>query len=256
MFSIGASRNNSDPTYKIYLNALDRAAVEGWNTRAASIRGGGNFVGAKYLNVGQNTLYLQKFAVYNTDGELFWHQYMQNLFGAKNEANILYNSYKYTNIQYSKNFQFLIPVYENMPVMPCSEPGAKYNGYMTSSEFKKITASGNILTGDLVVQEWLNGVTQVQPTKNPRVFLHSTDNTTIIECNVKYVEPYVYNFSIDINNINILKDYYVEVKCGNNNNISNHVVVKIEFKDNYSIGKINGYNAVVNNSLLKFSYNG
>ena len=98
LFSIGATRNSSDPVYKIYTNALDRAAIEGWNTRAKSISGGGKFVGNTYIDVGQNTLYLQKFSVYD-NGKLYWHQYMQNLFGAQNEAKIMYSLYQTTGIQ-------------------------------------------------------------------------------------------------------------------------------------------------------------
>ena len=96
LFSIGATRASSDPSYMIRVNALTRAMQEGWNSLAKSIEGGGNFVGNSYIDVGQNTLYLQKFSVYNTNGQLYWHQYMQNLFGAQSEAQTLYASYQIT----------------------------------------------------------------------------------------------------------------------------------------------------------------
>ena len=254
LFSIGATKGSSDPSYKIYLNALDRAAIEGWNTRAKSISGGGNFVGEKYINVGQNTLYLQKFAVYNTNGNLYWHQYMQNLFGTQSEASILYKSYQATGIQNNANFQFLIPVYENMPSNPSPEPGEKYDGYMTSYEYGDLVIEKNNIIGNIIVQEWINGTTQAQPRKLPKVFLKAKDNTEV-ECNVTYVEPYVYKFSVDISLIDITKDYYIEVRCGSSNNISNHTIVQIEFTKNQTIGVINNYNAYLTNSLLNFTYN-
>ena len=255
LFSIGATRKSSDPIYKIYLNALDKAAIEGWSTRGASIRGGGNFVGDSYINVGQNTLYLQKFDVYNTSGQLYWHQYMQNLYGAKNEAKILYDCYSATGIQNNKEFRFLIPVYENMPAKECQEPGTQYTGYMTSYMFDKMKLVNNKITGNLVVQEWINNVTQEQPKKTPKVYLVDSNNKKV-ECIVNYVEPYLYNFVVDMNNITTLQDYYIEVQCADSNNISDHVVVKIEFDNNYSIGTLYSYNVYIENSVLKFSYNG
>ena len=72
---------------------------------AASINGGGNFVGKAYIDVGQNTLYLQKFCVYNKNGNLYWNQYMANLFAAKSEASILLKNYQITGAQQTKNFE-------------------------------------------------------------------------------------------------------------------------------------------------------
>ena len=51
-----------------------------WNTKERAITGGAIFIGSSYINLGQNTIYLQKFHVYDTsDDELFWHQYMTNV---------------------------------------------------------------------------------------------------------------------------------------------------------------------------------
>ena len=255
LFSIGATRKGTDPNYMIYINALDRAAMEGWNSRASSINGGGNFVGANYIDVGQNTLYLQKFAVYNTSGQLYWHQYMQNLFGAQNEANILYDLYNITGIQNDKNFEFLVPIYENMPKQPSRMPGTIYDGYMTSSQFGEIKTDERNIIGTLVVQEWLNGTVQIEPSVNPRVILKANDGETIF-ANVKYIEPYIYEYSVDVSRLNPVKDYYIEVQCANPNNISDHQIVsKIPCKDQL-LGKVYGYNTSMKNNVYTFTYDG
>ena len=59
LFSINATGSG----YMTRVNALTRAMEEGWDSLAKSIEGGGNFVGETYIDVGQNTLYLQKFDV-------------------------------------------------------------------------------------------------------------------------------------------------------------------------------------------------
>ena len=253
LFSIGASRGSGEPSYMIYIHALDRAAIEGWNTRAASIEGGGAFVGENYIDVGQNTLYLQKFSVYNTNGQLYWHQYMQNLFGAQSEADILYNLYKINGIQGNSTFQFLVPLYENMPSQPSRMPGEPYDGYVNSYQYGDITTDGRNIKGQLVVQEWLNGTEQMEPNMDPIIVLKSDDGETI-ECNVEYVEPYVYQYSVDIAALNPLKEYYIEVRCANTNNISNHkVVTRIPCK-NQELGKIYGYNTYMINNVFTFTY--
>ena len=48
-----------------------------WNTKEREITGAAIFIGSSYINLGQNTIYLQKFHVSDINGgELFWHQYM------------------------------------------------------------------------------------------------------------------------------------------------------------------------------------
>ena len=255
LFSIGASRASSEPTYMIYIHALDRAAIEGWNSRAASIEGGGAFVGESYIDVGQNTLYLQKFSVYNTNGQLYWHQYMQNLFGAQSEADILYDLYRVNNIQGNSNFQFLIPLYENMPTQACRMPGEPYDGFVNSFQYGDITTDGRNIKGKLVVQEYLNGTEQIEPNKDPIILLKSDDGE-VIECDVSYVEPYVYEYSVDVASLNPIKEYYIEVKCGNPNNISNQTVVSRIPCKNQNLGKIYGYNVQMLNNVFTFTYDG
>ena len=62
-----------------------------WNSKEKSITGGGIFIGSSYINVGQNTIYLQKFDVNDDRGmPLFWHQYMTNVLAPYSESNIIY----------------------------------------------------------------------------------------------------------------------------------------------------------------------
>ena len=119
LFSIGATGSSSA---EVKTNGLERALREGWTSRPLSIAGGGTFIKDKYLNRGQNTLYLQKFDVDGRYDGLYWHQYMQNLFAAKNEASLMYEAYNKTKLTLNKDFEFIIPIYENMPTEISQEP--------------------------------------------------------------------------------------------------------------------------------------
>ncbi len=115
LFNINVSGNTSAGILAGARYAYDKE----WFTPEASIRGGAEFLKDKYISKGQSILYFQKFnVVYNP---LYEHQYMQNIRAANDEGNIIYNSYKNNGILNS-HFEFIIPVYENMPSTACPRP--------------------------------------------------------------------------------------------------------------------------------------
>lgn len=116
-FNIAASGNSSSA---IILNALNYAQKKGWTSLDASIDGGISFLAKQYIQKGQNTLYLQKFDVEETNG-YYSHQYMQNILAAQNEGMTLKNTYSSINSIASPH-TFVIPVYENMPVEVSKRP--------------------------------------------------------------------------------------------------------------------------------------
>lgn len=92
-----------------------------WNTREAAINGGAQFISSGYINIGQSSMYLQKFDVIGDT--FFTHQYMSNITAPLSEGTSTYNSYVKNNIvsngtNISKEteipFNFVIPVYNNM----------------------------------------------------------------------------------------------------------------------------------------------
>jgi len=93
-----------------------------WNDPAKAIKGGAIWIAANYIAVGQDTLYFQKYDVVNNGTELYNHQYMQNIFAARSEGITTYNTYKSIGLL-DNNYNFIIPVYENMPTQISLEPG-------------------------------------------------------------------------------------------------------------------------------------
>ena len=100
---------------EILANGFKEARDAGWTTRYAALYGGSEKVGNNYIRVGQNTLYLQKFDVDNSDGILYWHQYMQNLLAAYSEGKSVKRGYEEMGAL-NNAFVFSIPVYKNMPL--------------------------------------------------------------------------------------------------------------------------------------------
>ena len=112
----------SGTTYEeIIRNGLEEARAAGWTTRYAALYGGSQKVSSIFIKRGQNTLYLQKFDVDNSDGTLYWHQYMQNLLAADNEGKSVKKGYENMGVL-DNSFLFRVPVYQNMPASACKMP--------------------------------------------------------------------------------------------------------------------------------------
>ena len=119
-----------------------------WNTKEKAISGGGIFIGSSYINVGQNTIYLQKFDVNDDRGnDLFWHQYMTNVLAPYSESKSIYNGYKNSGLL-STSMNFIIPIYNNMPTIPTQSPSINANDFVQDNTKVYCNATNvNIRTG-------------------------------------------------------------------------------------------------------------
>lgn len=120
--NVNASGNGSSTIIK---NALEYAKKKGWDTPVKAIEGGAEFLAKSYIQYGQNTLYLQKFDVDDSDGDLYWHQYQQNVAAAKTECVDIMQSYKEIDENLNLPFNFVIPVFEDMPETKSPMPGTE-----------------------------------------------------------------------------------------------------------------------------------
>lgn len=118
VFNIGATGNGKE---NVILNGLARAQSEGWTSIELAIDGGVEIIASSYISKGQNTMYFQKFDVENSDGKLYWHQYMTNLMAAQSEGSKLRSTFEEYN-SLEKEYTFIIPVYKNMPSNACKRP--------------------------------------------------------------------------------------------------------------------------------------
>lgn len=118
IFNINASGNGSST---IINNALSYAKQKGWDSMEKAIDGGVAKISTSYIGRGQNTLYLQKFDVDNSDEQLYWHQYQQNIMAAQNEGVTIRKTFEEIN-SIESAYTFVIPLYENMPQETCKKP--------------------------------------------------------------------------------------------------------------------------------------
>lgn len=116
-----------------------------WTTPYKSIVGGAQYIAKNYINVGQNTLYFQKFNVVPTNETYrYQHQYMTNVTAPYQEGRTTRNAYEAIGVL-SDTMIFYIPVYQNMPGTACSLPpvAGNPNPYLSSI---KVTSGSSVLT--------------------------------------------------------------------------------------------------------------
>ena len=140
VFNIGASGSGTD---KVILNGLAKAEKNGWNSLEKSIYGGIEIIAQKYIALGQNTMYLQKFDVDNTDGNMYWHQYMQNILAAQNEGTNLRKTISSLNAM-GNNYSFIIPVYENMPEQVAIRPNTTASNANVSTDLVSVNVNSSL----------------------------------------------------------------------------------------------------------------
>jgi beta-N-acetylglucosaminidase len=101
----------------IYASKTDSATLRPWNTRMKSIVGGAIYIGSRYINRGQDTIYYEKFDMVTP----YTHQYMTNILAPRSESVTASSAYSETT---KKNtaLEFKIPVYNNMPSSVCEIP--------------------------------------------------------------------------------------------------------------------------------------
>lgn len=85
-----------------------------WTSVEKAIKGGAIWIASGYIDRGQNTLYFQKFDVLDDGTEKYNHQYAQNIQMAYSEGMRYYRSYDSIGMT-DAGFEFVIPVYNNMP---------------------------------------------------------------------------------------------------------------------------------------------
>ncbi len=134
-----------------------------WNTKEKAITGGAIWIGSSYINIGQNTIYLQKFDVNDAKGgNLFWHQYMTNVLAPYSESRSMYNAYQRLGML-DTPLTFIIPVYENMPDIQVQSPDINQNNFASDNTKVYCTrVNVNIRTGPSTSYEILTTITQGQ----------------------------------------------------------------------------------------------
>ena len=120
-FNIGASGNG---TAQVLANALAKAKEYGWNSMERALEGGIEFCKANWLANCQNTIYMNKFDIDDSNyTSLYSHQYMQNLLAAYSEGNSFKRMVSDLGVMNS-NFTFIIPVFQNMSDISAALPNS------------------------------------------------------------------------------------------------------------------------------------
>lgn len=122
-------------------NGVLYAKNHGWTTPYKCLVDSANNIGKGYINLGQDTLYYQKFNFTNTTSGLYAHQYMSNVAAPSAEGRIRRNAASAD--QLATNLSFTIPVFKSMPEKAAAQPSKTGNN---NNFLDSITVEGHTLT--------------------------------------------------------------------------------------------------------------
>ncbi|MCI8587703.1 MAG: hypothetical protein HFJ49_03720 [Clostridia bacterium] len=140
IFNINATGKGSDV---IIQNGLSYAKNKGWDSLVKSIEGGAEKIADGYIKKGQNTIYFKKFDVDNSDGNLYWHQYQQNILAAQNEGVKIRKALEETG-KMEAQYTFVIPLYENTPLEICKKPNTSSSSGTITSDLVRVNVNSTI----------------------------------------------------------------------------------------------------------------
>ncbi len=126
-----------------YIKGLQYAKDNGWDSIQKAITEGAKWIGASYINKGQDTLYFQKFNV--SSGKVYkvyTHQYMTNIMAPQSESSNIFKSYSDNN-KLNDNYNFVIPVYNNRPDSAFKVSRTDTVGGSTTPQEKDSNQNGN-----------------------------------------------------------------------------------------------------------------
>lgn len=193
-YNIGASSSSNPIAKGLNWASSGTTYNRPWTTPGKSIIGGAQYIGEKYINCGQNTIYYQRFNVNkNSTYSLYTHQYMTNIYGAVNEATYTYDAYESLGI-IAQSKTFIIPVYNKMPTEGNDIKVGKYyykNGTISStvnvrkaastesgikttlSKGEKVVVQTGVMTGVSFGVKWLSNPYwyKIQYTKNKKKYV-------------------------------------------------------------------------------------
>ena len=159
-YNIGAYAANGRGAVEnglIYASQSNSTYLRPWDTRYKAIVGGAIFIGSGYINIGQDTIYYEKFDFVGTP---YTHQFMTNVLAPKSEASKMAKAYS-DSMKKSISLVFKIPVFQNMPseASPCPTSDGSpnnilesltVNGYNLTPTFNKFTQSYDLIVPNSV----------------------------------------------------------------------------------------------------------
>jgi len=146
-FNIGAISSCANPLQC----GLTYAKNSGWDTPVKSITAGANLLKSNYYNNNQKTRYYEKF---NVIGGKYSNQYMTNINAPIAEGSTAYEKYVASNVANS-NWNFIIPVYNNMPTVTSLSTTAIATTTSTKTAPSKVTGVKSYLAGyDKIKISW------------------------------------------------------------------------------------------------------
>ena len=161
-----------------------------------------------------------------------------------NKVNVYYSGTKFNNTVVGKYHDKRIRLLRDKITFEADTYEGNLNTELKQFNVGIGTGNATYVSGEIVVVEWVNGVSTV-PEEKPIMRFKSTDGTVDMEVYVKATGTNTYYFDRFIEGIDTSKQYYFEVESGDSRNVSEYNKVNVYFTNSsYNdkvIGKYHNY---------------
>ena len=123
-----------------------------------------------------------------------------------------------------------------------------------NTDLKEIRLENNQIEGNIYIAEYINNIANT-PKKTPSVVLKSTDGSLTITATLEYEEGIAYNFSFALDELDLSKQYYMEVTLNGLDNIGTNKVQQVILPEK-ELGTFSGRTFITEDNLIKPTYNG
>lgn len=119
-------------------------------------------------------------------------------------------------------------------------------------ELKKNPEGKTYIEGEILVSEWIDGITWSIPNTMPIIRLKEKNGTKMYECWRMNLGENNYYFNVYIEGIDIQKEYEIEIESGNSHNISQYRIVQGRYNKNQELGNYQQKKIKIEQNTIKF----
>ena len=167
--------------------------------------------------------------------------------------NIGTNKEQRANLNASRNVGMFkdknLTIENNKIVFKGNEYRGDINTDLKTIDLAQNEVGRNYIYGEILIAEWINGVANV-PNKLPEMIIKATDGSFWTGMHLAHNGGLSYTYDRVMDNLDSSKEYVIEVKLTNGNNISTNTV-QIAKLPNKQIGKYNAIKLVAEDNKIK-----
>ena len=134
--------------------------------------------------------------------------------------------------------------------------GVTYNGDLGQQldwiQLNQNNEGKTYINGNIYITEWINGIKWSIPEGTPKIKIRTVEGEEVYNAWVSNIGENKYYFDSYIEEIDVSKEYEIEIELSNPNNLSTNKKGKVDFGRQRKLGEYREYEVQIQDSKIKF----